>query len=309
MQRKSSSIICHLCKSDLVITDHYRGEIICGRCGVVITDRIQENNRPERMAFSSEEANKKNRSGAPTSLAYHDMGLSTVIDKTDRDASGHKINASMHSTMKRLRTWDFRTKEHTSTDRNLMLAFNELDILKDKLGLSNTAVEKAAYIYRKAQIRGLVKGRSITALLAASLYASCREMRIPRTLKDMTTASNVRRKTISRMYRLLVFELALKVPLADPMKCIAKVANNANLTEKTKRQAIRIMNDLATIKNKMLLLSAGKDPMGFAATVLYLSCLKTGEDITQIQIAQASGVTEVTIRNRYKDLKNQLELN
>ena len=151
----------------------------------------------------------------------------------------------------------------------------------------------------------MVKGRSISALLA-SVYASCREMRIPRTLKDMTAASNVRRKSISRMYRLLVFELDLKVPLADPMKCIVKVANNANLTEKTKRQAIRIMNDVATTKNKILLLSAGKDPMGFGATVLYLSCLKTGEDITQIQIAQASGVTEVTIRNRYKDLKNQL---
>ena len=308
MQQPSPSIICHLCKSDLVITDPYSGEIICDKCGLVITDRIQESNRPEWIAFSSEEATKKNRSGAPTSLAYHDMGLSTVIDKTDRDASGHKINASMHSTMKRLRTWDFRTKEHTSTDRNLMLAFNELDILKDKLGLSNTAVEKAAYIYRKAQTRGMVKGRSISALLAASVYASCREMRIPRTLKDMTAASNVRRKSISRMYRLLVFELDLKVPLADPMKCIVKVANNANLTEKTKRQAIRIMNDLATTKNEILL-SAGKDPMGFAATVLYLSCLKTGEDITQIQIAQASGVTEVTIRNRFKDLKNQLELN
>ena len=230
MQRPSS-IICHLCKSDLVITDPYSGEIICDKCGLVITDKIQESNRPEWIAFSSEEATKKNRSGPPTSLAYHDMGLSTVIDKTDRDASGHKINASMHSTMKRLRTWDFRTKEHTSTDRNLMLAFNELDILKDKLGLSNTAVEKAAYIYRKAQIRGLVKGRSITALLTAAVYASCREMRIPRTLKDMIAAGNVRRKSISRMYRLLVSELALKIPIVDPMKCIAKVANNANLTE------------------------------------------------------------------------------
>ena len=305
MQRPSSSIICHLCRSNLVITDPYRGEIICGRCGVVIADRFQESNRPEWMAFSSEEANKKNRSGSPTSLAYHDMGLSTVIDKTDRDASGHRIDASMHTTMKRLRTWDFRTKEHTSTDRNLMLAFNELDILKDKLGLSNTAVEKAAYIYRKAQIRGLVKGRSITALLAASLYASCREMRIPRTLKDMSAASNVRRKTISRMYRLLVFELALKVPLADPLKCIAKVANNANLSEKTKRQAICIMNDIT----KKEISAAGKDPMGFAAIILYLSCLKTGENITQIDLSHAAGVTEVTIRNRYKDLKSHLELN
>ena len=165
MQRPSSSIICHLCKSDLVITDPYRGEIICGRCGVVITDRIQESNRPEWMAFSSEEANKKNRSGAPTSLAYHDMGLSTVIDKTDRDASGHRIDASMYTTMKRLRTWDFRTKEHTSTDRNLMLAFNELDILKDKSWIIKYSSRKSRLTSIGSQIKGLVKGRTISALL------------------------------------------------------------------------------------------------------------------------------------------------
>jgi transcription initiation factor TFIIB len=304
-QRPSSSIVCNLCKSDLVITDPYSGEVICGKCGFVITDRIQESNKPESRAFSPEDANKKNRTGTPTSLAYHDMGLATIIGKTDRDASGHKIDSSMHSTMKRLRIWDFRTKEYNSTDRNLVLAFNELDILKDKLGLSSTAIEKAAYIYRKAQLKRLIKGRSITALLTAAVYASCREMMIPRTLKDMTTASNVRRKTISRMYRLLVFELDLKVPLADPMKCIAKVANNANLSEKTKRKAMSIMNDLTTTtKNNVF--SAGKDPMGLAATIIYLSCLKTGEGITQTQVAQASGVTEVTIRNRCRDLKSQV---
>jgi transcription initiation factor TFIIB len=109
------------------------------------------------------------------------------------------------------------------------------------------------------------------------------------------------------MYRLLVFDLDLKIPLADPMKCIAKVANNANLTEKTKRKAMSIMNDLTTTKNETLLLSAGKDPMGFAATILYMSCLKTGEERTQTQVAHASGVTEVTIRNRFKDLKSYLK--
>ena len=271
---------------------------------MIILDKIQENNRPEWRAFNSEEINKKNRSGAPASLAYHDMGLSTVIGKTDRDASGRKIDAPMHSTMKRLRIWDFRTKEHSSTDRSLMLAFNELDILKDKLGLSNTTVEKAAYIYRKAQRRGLIKGRSIIGLLTAAVYVSCREMGIPRTLKDMNTSSNVKRKSISRMYRLLVVELDLKVPLADPMKCIAKIANNANLTEKTKRKAMSIMND---ISKKNMLAADGKDPMGFAATILYLSCLKAGESISQIDISRAAGVTEVTLRNRLKDIRSQIQ--
>jgi transcription initiation factor TFIIB len=189
-----------------------------------------------------------------------------------------------------------------------VLAFSELDMLKDKLGLSDAAVEKTAYIYRKAQARGLVRGRLITAFVTAAVYASCREMEIPWTLKDLTAASNLKRKDIARNYRMIISELDFKVPNADPMKCIAKVANNANLTEKTKRKAMSIMNDLTTTENEILLLSAGKDPMGFAATILYISCLKTGEDTTQTQIAHASGVTDVTIRNRLRDLKIKLKL-
>jgi transcription initiation factor TFIIB len=131
-------------------------------------------------------------------------------------------------------------------------------------------------------------------------------MGISRTLKDIASASDVRRKTLSRMYRLLVFELDLKVPLVDPMKCIAKVANKANLSESTRRKAMSIMKDI-TRENEIL--SAGKDPMGLAASVLYISSIKTGENITQENIANAAGVTGVTLRNRFKNLKSQLQLN
>jgi transcription initiation factor TFIIB len=227
------------------------------------------------------------------------MGLSTVIGKTDRDADGHKIDAGMHSTMERLRTWDFRIQIRTSTHRNLVQAFSELNVLKDKLALPDAVIEKTAYIYRKIQERGLVKGRSISGLVAASVYAACREMGIPRSLTDIAVASNVKRKDLARAYRILVIELDIKIPLIDEIKCLVKVANKANLSEKTKRQAISIMNEI--LKKDI---SAGKNPMGFAATVLYLSCLKTGENITQIDISHAAGVTEVTLRNRYKDLKS-----
>ena len=91
------------------------------------------------------------------------MGLSTIVGRTDRDASGHKIDAQMLSTMERLRTSDFRTQRHTPTDRNLSLAFNELKTLKDKLVLPDAVFEKAAYIYRKAQQRGLVMRRTISS--------------------------------------------------------------------------------------------------------------------------------------------------
>ena len=299
------STVCSLCKGDLTITDQESGEIICNKCGMVISDKTQSY-RPEwRDTFDTVEMNDRHRrTGNPTSLSRYDMGLYTIIGKTDKDGVGHKLNAFTYPTIKRLRTWDLRTRSHTAI--NLMQAFNELDVLSDKLALPDAVVEKTAYIYRKVQKRGLVRGRTITALLAASAYIACREIGIPRTLRDIASASNIKRKHLAKAYRLLLVELNLKVPLVDQIKCIAKIANIANLSEKTKRQAISIMNE---VRKDEILLSAGKNPMGLAATILYLSCLKTGEkNKTQNDIAQAAGVTEMTLRNRFKDLKSKLEL-
>jgi transcription initiation factor TFIIB len=299
------SIACPLCSTDRrSVTDFESGEIICSNCGIVISDRIQDITRPEWRAFSAEEMNDKRRTGFVTSLARYDMGLATIIGRTDRDANGRKIDAAMHTTMHRLRTWDSRTHIHTSADRNLVQAFNELDILKDKLALPDAVVQKSAYIYRKAQHKGLSRGRTTSGLMAAAIYAACREMGTPRTLNDITEVSNDNRKNIARNYRLLVSELSLKVPNIDPVRCIFRVANNASITENTKRQALSIMKKIGEKQ-----ISAGKDPMGLAATTVYAACLKTGEMRTQSEIASASGITEVTIRNRYKELKTNLELN
>ena len=157
---------CSNCGSNRIITDIESGEIICSNCGQVISNNNIEDNRPESRVFSSEGQTNKSRTGIPTSLARHDMGLATVIGTPDRDASGHKIDAAMRSMMERLKTWDVRTQTHSSTDRNLRHAFYELDRLKDKLGLSDAIVEKTAYIYRKAQERMLIRGRTISGILA-----------------------------------------------------------------------------------------------------------------------------------------------
>jgi transcription initiation factor TFIIB len=287
-------------KGKSIITDFEAGELICSDCGMVISDNIQENNRSERSAFNIMELNDRSRTGAPTTLARHDMGLATVLGNGDKDASGTKINVAMRSTMNRLRTWDFRTQHQASNDRNLEQAFTELDKLKDKLGLSDAAVQKTAYIYRKLQKRGYVRGRSILSVLAAAIYIACREIGISRTIKDIAAISNIRRKEIARIYRLLVFELDIKIPMVDPMKCIVKVANKANLNENIVRQAVNIMKDL---NNREI--SAGKNPMVLAATVLYLSCFKSGQNITQDDISHAAGITGVTLRNRLNDLNNK----
>jgi len=293
---------CPRCGKGTVVTDNNTGENFCGKCGFVITDQVVDSGA-EWRSFSKEEHEGRSRAGVPTSLAMHDMGLATIIGPADRDATGKPLSASMRSTIERLRTWDSRSQVHEPVDRNFRQAFSELDRLKDKLAVGDAVIEKAAYIYRKALEKGLVRGRSISALIASALYAACRDTETPRTLKDIANSSNIKRKDIARCYRLLLRELGLKMPVVDPIKCVARIASKAGLSEKTKREATKILKTAEEIK-----ISAGKDPMGLAAAALYVACVANGESKTQRDVAEAAGVTEVTIRNRYKGLKIALNL-
>jgi len=289
---------CSRCGKNSMLTDEVTGEQFCSKCGYVISEK-SEDSGPERRSFSTQGGTDTTRTGTPTSLTRHDKGLSTVINPANRDAAGKPLSSSMKRTITRLRTWDSRSQSYASSDRNLRQALNELDRLKDKLAISSITLERAAYIYRKAMDKKLVRGRSISAMIVSSLYAACRETEIPRTLNDVAIASNVKRKDISRCYRLLHQELDLKMPVVDSIQCIAKISSKLKVTEKTKRYAIKILKE--TQKRQE---SAGKDPMGLAASALYLSCVKNGMSVTQREIADVAGVTEVTIRNRYKGLKD-----
>jgi transcription initiation factor TFIIB len=290
---------CFACSIGRPITDPESGEMICNNCGFVFSDRAQES-RAEWRTFSSERNSEKVRVGSPISLTQHDMGLATIIGKSNMDSSGRKLDPSMHSMIHRLRTWNFRTQIHTGAERNLIRAMNELAKVKDKLGLSDAMVEKTAYIYRKAQEKHLTKGRSVSAIIAAAIYIACREMEASRTFADIAAAMDVKRKIISRSQRILINELDINIPPVDLMKCIARIANKVNINEKTKRMAMHTMVDLIDKE-----ISAGKSPMGLAATVLYTSCLRNDDNRTQKDIAEAAGVTEVTIRNRTKDLRTK----
>ncbi|MGQ9469588.1 MAG: transcription initiation factor IIB [Nitrososphaerales archaeon] len=293
---------CPKCGKGPMIVDTSSGELFCSNCGFVVKEKIEEVG-PEWRAFSKEEKEDRSRTGIPSSLAMHDMGLATVIGPKDVDASGKSLPASMRATIERLRTWDSRSQVHEPVDRNLRQAFSELDRLADKLNVGDAVIERAAYIYRKALERGLVRGRSISALIAAALYAACRDTETPRTLKDLSVVSNIRKKDIARCYRLLLREMEMKMPVVDPVKCVSRIASKAKLLEKTKRRAIEILKKAEETKT-----SAGKDPMGLAAAALYVACVLEGENKTQKDIAEAAGVTEVTIRNRYKGLKSALKL-
>ena len=291
---------CSRCGKNEMVTDTTTGEKFCSKCGFVVSEKTQESG-PEWRAFTQDESGNRARTGAPTSLTMHDMGLATIINPINKDASGKPLTASMKSTIERLRTWDSRSQANSSADRNLRLALNEMDKLKDKLALTNAVIEKAAYIYRKAMERKLVRGRSIHGLVAACLYAACRNTETPRTLDDIAKGINIRRKDVARCYRLIFRELELKMPVVDPVKGVSRIASIADLSEKSKRKAIVILNQA-----KKIGMVAGKDPMGIAAAALYLACISTGETKSQKEISIASGVTEVTIRNRCAGLRKML---
>ena len=238
---KSNRNLCSICKrSDKIVTDPESGEIICSNCGMVISDKVEDTSHLERHIFTGggQIDDTRARTGAPTSLASHDMGLATVMGKGNRDATGTKIDPLISSTMQRLRKWDFKVQIKTRSDRNLKEAFELLDTLKDKLGLSDAVVENTAYLYRKAQQRKFLRGRSIPAVVCAATYIACRDLGVSKTMKDIAAAGNVKRKNIARVYRQLMLELDYKVPNIDPVKCVVRVANKAKITEKTKRQAI-----------------------------------------------------------------------
>ena len=302
LQTFNTRISCARCGKNSMLTDNATGERFCEKCGYVVSEKTEDSG-PEWRSFSNKGGVDPTRTGAPTSLAMHDRGLATIINPMNKDSSGKPLSSSMKSTIERLRTWDSRSQVHEPVDRNFRQAFSELSRLKDKLAISDAVFEKAAYIYRKALEKSLVRGRSISALIAAALYAACRDTETPRTLSDVGNASNIKRKDIARCYRLLHRELDLKMPVVNPIQCLARISSRLVVTEKAKRYAAKLLK--INQENKE---SAGKDPMGLAAAALYLSCVKNGEILTQRDVAEAAYVTEVTIRNRCKGLKELLKL-
>ncbi len=300
--RRSGEDHCPECGGENLIHDEESGEIICGDCGLVLKESMI-NEGPEWRAFTPGEKESRSRVGVPLSFAVHDKGLTTVIGRIGKDAYGRSIPLNTKLQMLRLRKWQIRSRVHSSTDRNLAQAMAELDRLCDKLHMPATIKERAAVIYRKALDSGLVRGRSISAIAAASLYAACRITQTPRTLREITHQSPMDKKDIARCYRLMIKDLGIQMPKPDAQLRVPKIAARVGVGEKTQQTAVDILRQAEKIRT-----TAGKDPMGLAAAALYIACVINNEKRTQKVIADAAGVTEVTIRNRYKGLKDALGL-
>jgi transcription initiation factor TFIIB len=293
---------CPECTGKNLIHDSDTGETVCSDCGLVLYEQMLDKG-PEWRAFTQQEKASRSRVGTPTSYSVHDKGLSTTISQVDRDAFGRKLPLSTRLQMWRLRKWQIRSRVHSSVDRNLAQAMSELDRLSGKVSISSSIKEQAAVVYRKALDKGLVRGRSISGVAAASLYAACRKNGAPRTLREISDASLVNRKDVARCYRLLLKELDFHMPISDPLTYVSKIAEKNNILGKTQGGAIALLREARRKR-----VAAGKDPMGMASAALYIACLQNSEKITQKDIAEAAGVTEVTVRNRYKALKKQLNI-
>ncbi|NIP66645.1 transcription initiation factor IIB [Candidatus Bathyarchaeota archaeon] len=300
-QKSIEQLRCPECGGTQIVEDRSRGEYVCAECGFVVKEE-KISQRPEWRAFTPEEKQAKSRAGAPTDYSRYDKGLSTII-RVDRDAFGRPLSPKVRRQMWRLRKWHIRAKMHESKSRNLMHAMNELDRLSDKLHISNSVRERAAMIYRDALDKDLTRGRAIDGIMAGSLYAACRLSHLPTSLDRFAEVSTRDKKEIARAYRLLLRRLHIQMPIHDPIDYVSKIAEKARLSGEIQGRAVRIIK-----KAKRKRLTMGKDPRGVAAAVLYIACKMKGKKVTQKQIASAANITEVTLRNRKKDLVEALDL-
>lgn len=289
------SAICFLCNtSAYAINEQESNETVCSNCGSIFTDRLNDTDKQRNYPTKEDDTNPKFKTveSAAGSLAIHDMGLTTTIGKTNRDASGRHIDAEMKNRINRWRVWEARSRIRDYKERNLSAGLMQLQRAKDKLVLPDSVIEKAVYVYRKTQQRGLTIGTSTKVAITAALYVACRELEIPRTIKELAETADIDEKSLSRFYRKTILELDLKVPQADPLRMVIKIANICKTSEKTKRHALQTMKGIMQMK-----LLTSKDPMGLAGAAVYLAAKKNGEHTTQFHIVNATGVTLVTLRN------------
>ena len=297
----SKPLVCEFCKSDSVIFDNVSFEYVCSSCGCVSS---QDPNSDSMASFRNNSGyNDRTRTGMPESLAIHNKGLSTLIGIGDTDARGKALDSSQKNNIQRLRTWNNRAQLNDSVSRNLEKALKLLNNFGDKLYLSQAVIEGAAYIYRKAAIKKLAKGRSTLGLVGAALYAACRETATPKTITDIATACNITTKDIMSHYKLILKKLSLQMPVLHGPDYVTLICNRLQLSEKTKREALRIFSLVQ--QNRI---SIGKNPRALAGSIIYLASQNCNEFLRQVEICQVAEISTVSLRKRCKEIKSKTEI-
>ncbi|MEJ2126159.1 MAG: transcription initiation factor IIB [Candidatus Bathyarchaeota archaeon] len=292
---------CPECGSNRLMRDYECAEIVCMNCGVVVAAKLADQG-PEWRAFDDEQRAKRARAGAPATFTIHDKGLSTMIDWHDRDVYGKRIAPGQKAQIYRLRKWQRRIRVSDATERNLAFALSEISKIANNLNLPKNILETASVIYRKAVKERLIRGRSIQGVTAAAIYVACRQCGVARTLDEIAQASTVNKKEVGRSYRFLIKELDYFIPPLKPSQYVTKFSNQLTMQGKVEEIAHKILGTAKELK-----LTSGRGPTGIAAAASYIASVLTGERKTQREIAEIAQVTEVTIRNRYKELVERLE--
>jgi len=287
---------CPECGSVNLVHDEHRGEVICESCGYVVEEKMVDLGQEWRQAEGS--TTKKGRGGAPMSLQKFDKGLTTNIGEI---SDIYRLPEKQARRMIRIKKWQERVS--TSIERNLRLAMQELRKVASFLNLPNVVKEEASRIYNFVLQRGLVRGRSMESVISACIYASCRTYNIPRTLDEIANASEIERKEIGRTYRFITRKLTMTITPSSPKDYISRFASILHLSPKTQNDSLKILQKAETSE-----LTSGRGPAGIAAASLYVASLLNNEKRTQREVADVAGITEVTIRNRYKELLDKLGL-
>ena len=301
-QVEKDMVECPECGNRNIVHDYERAELICENCGLVLDKDIVDRG-PEWRAFDHDQRLKRSRVGAPMTYTIHDKGLSTMIDWRNKDSYGKSISSRNRAQLYRLRKWQRRIRLSNATERNLAFALSELERTASALSLPKNVRETAAVIYRKAVEKNLIRGRSIEGVAAASLYAACRQYKVPRTLDEIGEVSRVSRKEIGRTYRFISRELLLKLVPTSPIDYVPRFCSGLNLKGDVQSKAVEILRQASKKE-----LTSGRGPTGVAAAAIYIASILCGERRTQREVADVAGVTEVTIRNRYKELAEELDI-
>ena len=293
---------CPECGSTKLRSDETKGEIICEKCGLIVNEDMVDLGK-EWRSFDSDQFETRARTGSPKKYVKLNKGLVTMIDRKGRDLRGNKLSSKSKAQMYRLIKWHKRASVSSSMERNLSIALTEMRRVASYLNIPESLVEAAALLYRKTVEKGLIRGRLIEAVVSAILYTVCRTYHVPRTLNEMAEASGLTKKEIGRTYRFLVRELKLDVPLTNPIHYIPRFASELNLSGEVQEKGREIIKK--AIDQGLI---SGRGPTGVAAAAVYIAGLLKGERRTQKEVANVAGVTEVTIRNRYRELKKELDI-
>ena len=301
---------CTVCESS-IIDDIENGERICSGCGIVMAEHMEDHG-PEAKSSSLEDKMKLARATGQTSYSQHDLGITTEISIGKTDFSGKKINAETASQMHRLGKWQQRVRVTSSRERRLSNVLAKVSEICQNCSLPKNVIETASLIYRGLDGKNIqVKGKSVVSISAAVVYMACKRCDVIRSLEEIlrevchTKDVKPKTKLASRYYRMLVMELGTVAPHIVTMdKYISKIANMTNTDTRVERLSLEIAE-----KTKDRSIADGKAPNGIAAAYLYIASILLGQNIIQRDVSSVSGVTEVTIRNRCKEILTSFKLN